>query len=327
MAAGKTSHRALVGITMLFTALTAHTAWAQSWPSRPVKMLHGFSAGTNVDTITRLVAADLGKVLGQPVVVEAQAGAGSTLAAGTVARAKPDGYTLLMTTGSHSVAGALYEKLPYDTEKSFSPISTVTFFAFAVTASATGRYQNLNDLIAYARANPGKVNYGSSGSGSTNHLAGEVLAKVTNTRMQHVPYKGFAPALTALLSGEIDFVVGSASSVLGNVKAGKMRVLALAAPKRWSGMPDVPTSFEQGLKDYDMSSWAGIMAPAELPRSISDRLHADTQKVLQVPSVRSTLEELGGEPRGSTPAEMSALISSELKRWTQVVSDAKIPKL
>lgn len=300
---------------------------AQAWPARPVKMLHGFSAGTNVDTITRLVAADLSKVLGQPVVVEAQAGAGSTLAAGTVARAKPDGYTLLMTTGSHSVAGALYEKLPYDTEKSFSSISTVTFFAFAVTASVAGRYQNLNDLIAYARANPGKVNYGSSGSGSTNHLAGEVLASLTNTRMQHVPYKGFAPALTALLSGEIDFVVGSASSVLGNVKAGKMRVLAMAAPRRWSGMPDVPTSFEQGLKDYDMSSWAGIMGPAELPRPIVDRLHADTQKVLQVPSVRSTLEELGGEPRGSTPAEMSALISSELKRWTQVVSDAKIPKL
>lgn len=300
---------------------------AQAYPTRPVKMLHGFSAGTNVDTITRLVAADLSKVLGQPVVVEAQAGAGSTLAAGTVARARPDGYTLLMTTGSHSVAGALYEKLPYDTEKSFSSISTVTFFAFAVTASAAGRYQNLNDLIAYARANPGKVNYGSSGSGSTNHLAGEVLASVTNTRMQHVPYKGFAPALTALLTGEIDFVVGSASSVLGNVKAGKMRVLAMAAPRRWSGMPDVPTSFEQGLKDYDMSSWAGIMAPAELPRAIVDRLHADTQKVLQVPSVRATLEELGGEPRGSTPAEMSALISSELKRWTQVVNDAKIPKL
>jgi tripartite-type tricarboxylate transporter receptor subunit TctC len=312
---------------VLFTTLAAQTAWSQAWPTRPVKMLHGFSAGTNVDTITRLVAGDLSKVLGQPVVVEAQAGAGSTLAAGTVARARPDGYTLLMTTGSHSVAGALYDKLPYDTEKSFSSISTVTFFAFAVTASAAGRYQNLNDLIAYARANPGKVNYGSSGSGSTNHLAGEVLASITNTRMQHVPYKGFAPALTALLSGEIDFVVGSASSVLGNVKAGKMRVLAMAAPRRWSGMPDVPTSFEQGLKDYDMSSWAGIMAPAELPRAIVDRLHADTQKVLQVPSVRATLEELGGEPRGSTPAEMSALISSELKRWTQVVSDAKIPKL
>jgi tripartite-type tricarboxylate transporter receptor subunit TctC len=312
---------------VLFTTLAAQTAWSQAWPTRPVKMLHGFSAGTNVDTITRLVAGDLSKVLGQPVVVEAQAGAGSTLAAGTVARARPDGYTLLMTTGSHSVAGALYDKLPYDTEKSFSSISTVTFFAFAVTASAAGRYQNLNDLIAYARANPGKVNYGSSGSGSTNHLAGEVLASITNTRMQHVPYKGFAPALTALLSGEIDFVVGSASSVLGNVKAGKMRVLAMAAPRRWSGMSDVPTSFEQGLKDYDMSSWAGIMAPAELPRAIVDRLHADTQKVLQVPSVRATLEELGGEPRGSTPAEMSALISSELKRWTQVVSDAKIPKL
>jgi tripartite-type tricarboxylate transporter receptor subunit TctC len=327
MRAGKTSHRALVATTVLFTTLAAQTAWSQAWPTRPVKMLHGFSAGTNVDTITRLVAGDLSKVLGQPVVVEAQAGAGSTLAAGTVARARPDGYTLLMTTGSHSVAGALYDKLPYDTEKSFSSISTVTFFAFAVTASAAGRYQNLNDLIAYARANPGKVNYGSSGSGSTNHLAGEVLASITNTRMQHVPYKGFAPALTALLSGEIDFVVGSASSVLGNVKAGKMRVLAMAAPRRWSGMSDVPTSFEQGLKDYDMSSWAGIMAPAELPRAIVDRLHADTQKVLQVPSVRATLEELGGEPRGSTPAEMSALISSELKRWTQVVSDAKIPKL
>ena len=232
-----------------------------------------------------------------------------------------------MGTGSHSVAGALYEQLPYDTEKSFSTISTVTFFAFAVTASAGSKYRNLNDLIAAARANPGHVNYGSSGSGSTNHLAGEVLAKMTNTQMVHVPYKGFAPALTALLAGEIDFVVGSASSVLGNVKAGKMRVLAMAAPRRWSGMPDVPTSFEQGLNGYDMSSWAGLMAPAELPRTIVDRLNSDTQKVLQIASIKATFEELGGEPRGSTPAEMSALISSELQRWTQVVNDAKIPKL
>lgn len=304
-----------------------HGALAQGYPTRPVRMLHGFAAGANVDTISRVMATELAKTLGQPVVVEPQPGAGGTIAAGTVARAKPDGYTVLMGTGSHSVAGALYEKLPYDTEKSFSGISTVTFFAFAVTASAAGRYQNLNDLINYARANPGKVSYGSSGSGSTNHLAGEVLASITKTQMLHVPYKGFAPALTALLAGEIDFVVGSASSVLGNVKAGKMRMLAMAAPKRWSGMPDVPTSFEQGLKDYDMSSWAGLMGPADLPRAVTERLHADTQKVLQIPAIKATFADLGGEPRGSTPAELSALIASELKRWTQVVNDAKIPKL
>ncbi len=327
MAVRNVRRRALIGATLLFAAMAVQPAWAQSYPSRPVKLFHGFAAGANVDTIARVMATELTKALGQPVVVEPQPGAGGTIAAATVARAKPDGYTLLMGTGSHSVAGALYDKLPYDTEKGFSSVSTVTFFAFAVTASAASRYQHVNDLVAYARANPGRVSYGSSGAGSTNHLAGEVLAKVSGTQMLHVPYKGFAPALTALLAGEIDFVVGSASSVLGNVKAGKMRVLAMAAPKRWSGMPDVPTSFEQGLKDYDMSSWAGIMAPADLPRAISDRLHADTQKVLQVPAIRATFEELGGEPRGSTPAEMSALIASELKRWVQVVNDAKIPKL
>jgi tripartite-type tricarboxylate transporter receptor subunit TctC len=304
-----------------------HDGFAQTYPNRPVRMLHGFAAGANVDTIARVMSPELGRLLGQTVIVEPQAGAGGTIAAASVARAKPDGYTLLMGTGSHSVAGALYEKLPYDTEKSFSSISTVTFFAFAVTASAAGRYHNLNDLVAYARANPGRVNYGSSGSGSTNHLAGEVLAKMTNTQMVHVPYKGFAPALTALLGGEIDFVVGSASSVLGNVKAGKMRVLAMAAPRRWSGMPDVQTSFEQGLNGYDMSSWAGLMAPADLPRAIVERLNADTQKVLQIAAIKTTFEELGGDPRGSTPAEMSALIASELQRWTQVVNDAKIPKL
>ena len=324
------SIRRMAGQAVLAMAILtlAQSAAAQSYPSRPVRMLHGFSAGTNVDTISRLMATELSKILGQSVLVEAQPGAGSTIAAATVARAKPDGYTLLMTTGSHSVAGALYEKLPYDTEKSFSYISTVTFFPFAVTASTvTGRYQNLNDLIAYARANPGKVNYGSSGSGSTNHLAGEVLAIMTRTQMQHVPYKGLAPAITAMLAGEIDFVVGSANSVLGQVKAGKMRVLAMAAPQRWSGMPDVPTAAEQGLKDYDMSSWAGLMGPADLPGAVVDRLHADTQKALQVPLVRTTLEEQGGEPRGSTPREMSSLVSNELKRWTLVVNEAKIPKL
>lgn len=199
--------------------------------------------------------------------------------------------------------------------------------AFAVTASAAGKYQNLNELIAGARAAPGRLTYGSSGSGSTNHLAGEMLAKLSGTRMLHVPYKGFAPALTALLAGEIDFVVGSASSVLGNVKAGKMRVLAMAVPRRWSGMADVPTAAEQGLAGYDMSSWAGLMGPADTPRAVVDRLNADTQKVLQVPAIKTTFEELGGEPRGSTPQEMSALVVSELQRWIQVVNDAKIPKL
>jgi tripartite-type tricarboxylate transporter receptor subunit TctC len=302
-------------------------AWAAPWPERAIKVLQGFAPGGNADTIARVVGGEMIKGLGQPLVFEAVAGAGGTLASAAVARAAADGYTLLLATGGHAVAGALYEKLPYHTVNSFQMVSTITFFPFLVVAQADSRHRSLSDLLAAARAKPDSVAYGSAGVGSTHHLAGELLARMAGAQLLHVPYKGDAASLTALMAGDIPMVIAPPTAVLGNLKAGKLRALAVTGPQRWAGMPEVPTVAEQGVPGFDVRSWAGWMLPAGTPPAVVERLNAETQKALQVAAVRQRLEEMGGEARGSTPAEMTAMVGSELQKWTQVVTDAKIPRL
>jgi len=302
-------------------------ARAQAWPERPIKVLQGFAAGGNADTIARLVGTEVGKALGQPVVIESVAGAGGTLASAAVARALPDGYTLLLATGGHAVAGALYEKLPYQTLASFQMVSTITFFPFLLVTTPDAKLRNLGDLLAAARSAPNGVAYGSAGVGSTHHLAGELLAKMAGLNLLHVPFRGDSASVNALLSGEIPFVIAPATAVLGQLKAGKLRALAVTGPQRWPGMPDVPTVAEQGVPGYDVRSWAGWMLPAGTPQHIVERLQAETQKALALPAVKTRLEEMGGEARGSSPQEMSAMVGAELQKWTKVVADAKIPRL
>ncbi|HSW08453.1 tripartite tricarboxylate transporter substrate binding protein [Aquabacterium sp.] len=302
-------------------------ARAQAWPARPIKVVQGFAAGGNADTIARVLGTELGKSLGQPLVVEAVAGAGGTLASGSVARAAPDGYTLLLATGGHAVAGALYDKLPYQTVNSFQMVSTITFFPFLIVTTADSKHRTLRDVLAAARAAPGAVAYGTAGVGSTHHLAGELLARMAGVQLLHVPYRGDSASVTALLGGEMPFVIVPPTAVLGQLKAGKLRGLAVTGPQRWPGLPEVPTVAEQGVAGYDVRSWAGWMLPAGTPPAIVERLHAETQKALQLPAVKSRLEEMGGEARGSTPQEMAALVGAEVQKWTQVVADAKIPRL
>jgi tripartite-type tricarboxylate transporter receptor subunit TctC len=311
--------------TFLGTRLTP--SFAQGWPERPIKAVQGFAAGGNADTIARLVGAEMSRSLGQPIVVEATTGAGGTLASAAVARAAPDGYTMLLATGGHVVAGALYEKLPYHTINSFQAVSTITFFPFLLVVAADSKYRTLSDVLAAARQAPGAVSYGTAGVGSTHHLIGELLTKMANVSMLHVPYRGDAASLTALLGGDIPVVVAPPTAVLGQIKAGKIRVIAVTGPQRWSGMPDVPTVAEQGVAGYDVRSWAGWLLPAGAPASVVERLNAETRKALQVPTVRARLEEMGGEARGSTPQEMQAMMTAELQKWTQVVADAHIPRL
>jgi tripartite-type tricarboxylate transporter receptor subunit TctC len=302
-------------------------ASAQAWPTRPIKVIQGFAAGGNADTIARVVGTEMGKGLGQSFVVEAVAGAGGTLASAAVARAAPDGYTLLLATGGHAVAGALFEKLPYQTVGSFQMVSTITFFPFLIVTTPNSKFRTLADLLAAARSAPGAVAYGTAGVGSTHHLAGELLAKTAGLSLLHVPFRGDTASLTGLLGGEIPFVIAPPTAVLGQLKAGKVRALAVTSPQRWHGMPDVPTVAEEGVASYDVRSWAGWMLPAGAPQSIVERLHAETQKALQVPAVRTRLEEMGGDARGSTPQEMAAMVGSELQKWTRVAADARIPKL
>ena len=302
-------------------------AAAQAWPERPIRALQGFAAGGNADAIARLVGGEMQKALGQTIVVEAVTGAGGTLASAAVARAAPDGYTMLLATGGHVVAGALYEKLPYHTLNSFQPVSTITFFPFLLVVPADSKFRSLTDVLAAARAQPGAVGYGTAGIGSTHHLIGELMTKLADVRMLHVPYRGDAASLTALLGGEIPLVVAPPTAVLGQLKAGKMRAIAVTGAQRWSGMPDVPTVAEQGVTGYDVRSWAGWLLPAGAPAAVVERLNAETRKALQVATVKARLEEMGGEARASSPQEMQAMLAAELQKWTQVVADARIPRL
>lgn len=301
-------------------------AWAQGYPERPVKIYQGFAPGGNADTIARLMGAEMGKGLNQPLVVEAQAGAGGNIAAATVARAKPDGYTLLLATGGHAVAGALYQKLAYRSVADFEMISTITFFPFLLVVPADSKYRSLSNLLTDAQARPGSVSYGTAGVGSTHHLAGELLARTAKVEMQHVPYRGDAASITAVLAGEIPLAIAPPTAVMSHLKAGKLRALAVTSAQRWTLMPELPTVAEQGVAAYEVSSWAGLMAPAGTPRPLIERLNTEVRQALQQAPLRARLADMGGEARASSPEEMKTLLVGELQRWTQLVAEANIPK-
>ncbi len=302
------------------------TTWGQAYPDRSIKILQGFAPGGNADNIARVVTGEMAKGLNQSFVVEAQTGAGGTIASAGIARAKPDGYSLLLATGGHAVAGALYNSLPYKTVADFEMISTITYFPFLIVTSADSKLRNFADLLAAAKKTSEGLSYGTAGIGSTHHLAGELLAKMGKVDLLHVPYRGDAASITAMLANDVSFIIAPPTAVLPNIKAGKLRALATTGMQRWVGLPDLPTVAEQGVSGYDVRSWAGLMAPAGTPRPIIDRLNQEVLKALQVSTVKTRLEEMGGEAKGSTPEEMKAMVASELQKWTQVVADAKIPK-
>jgi len=315
----------IAGLTVTATSTTS-SAWGSQYPDRSIKILQGYAPGGNADTIARLVGGEISQALGQSVIIESQSGAGGTIAAATVAHAKPDGYTLLLALGGHAVSGAIYNKLPYKTIDDFEMISTITYFPFLLVVQADSKFQNLNDVLTAARIKAQSVAYGTAGVGTGHHLAGELLGKLANVELLHVPYRGDAASITALLGGELPFIIAPPTAVLANIKAGKLRAIAVTGPQRWTGMPDVPTVAEQGVAGYDARSWAGLLAPAGTPRPIINRLSEETKKVLQQPSIRTRLEEMGGDVRASSPEEMKAMVSSQLQRWTQLVAETNIPK-
>ena len=300
--------------------------WAESYPEHAIKILQGFAPGGNADNIARALGNEMGKGLNQSFVVEAQTGAGGTIAATTVARAKPDGYTLLLATGGHAVAGALYNSLAYKTVADFEMVSTITYFPFLIVTSADSKFKTLNDLLDAAKKAPETVSFGSAGIGSTHHLAGEFLAKMAKVNLLHVPYRGDAASITALMANDVSCIVVPPTAVTSNIKAGKIRALATSGAQRWSGMPELATVAEQGVANYDVRSWACLMAPAGTPKAVVERLSLEVNKALMVAGVKSRLEEMGGDVKGSTPEEMKTMVSAELQKWNQVVADAKIPK-
>jgi tripartite-type tricarboxylate transporter receptor subunit TctC len=293
----------------------AAPAQAQVYPSRPVTLVVGFAPGGSADILARLVAQKLSTSLGQQVIVDNRPGAGGTIGAAAVAAAKPDGQTLLLVTSGHAGSGALYSKLSYDPQKAFVPVIKLGATPVVVVANASSPFHDLKDVMAAARKSPGKLNYAAGGGGATvTNLAAEFLKHDAAIDMVQINYKGSGPALTALLGGEVDLGFDIPSSALPLIKAGRLRALAVTSRNRAATLPDVPTVAEQGVPNFEVTGWFGVLAPAGTPAPIVERLNKDLQAMLAQPDVKSKLAELGLEPGGGDSAEFGKLIDSETRR-------------
>jgi tripartite-type tricarboxylate transporter receptor subunit TctC len=310
--------------TAIAFATAAHAQ--QDYPNRPIRIIQGFAPGGNADAIARVLAAELTKSLGQPVLVESKPGAGGTLGADSVAKAAPDGYTLGLLTGGHPVGGALYKSVPYKTVDDFEWISTAALLTFVVSVNANSKTPSLKSLLDAARASPYNVKYGSAGIGSTQHLVAELLASEGHVQMTHVPYRGESAAITAALSDEVNFIVTTLTPVVSQIQAGTLKAIAVSTAMRSPDLPDVPTAAEAALPGFEVSSWAGLATTGGTPRPIVQKLNREVLKALQVPEVKSRIESFGAVVQGSTPEEMRARVARDLARWTQVIDKAKIER-
>jgi tripartite-type tricarboxylate transporter receptor subunit TctC len=296
-------------------------AWAQPWPAKPIRMVIAFAPGGPTDIVARVIAAKLSEQLGQTVLVENRPGAGGNLAAELVAKAAPDGYTLFYNTSAITIGPALYGKVNYDPLRDFAPISTTATNPMVLMVNPSLPPKTAKEFVDYARANPGKLNYGSSGSGTITHLATAALASQLGLTMTHVPYKGSAPALVDLAAGITQVMTDTVNSAMPYLKDGRMRAIAVTMPRRLAVLPDVPTLSETVMPGMEMTAWQGIVAPAGTPAPIIQRMHAEIQKALANPEVRSKLVAAGTEILGSTPEEYAAYIRSELARWSRIVKE------
>ena len=308
----------------VFALSTAPAADADTYPQRPIRLVAPFPPGGGVDITARLLADPLGKALGQTVVVDNRAGAGGRLGIEIVARANPDGYTLGLGGIGMAISRALYTKLPYDTLRDFIPISLLTEQANILVAHPSIAAKSFEDLIALARSQPGKLTYGTPGVGTGTHLATVLLLTSQKAELVHVPYKGAGPALTALLSNEIMVYLSTFASALPYVKADRLRAFAVTGAKRAKPLPEVPTVAESGVPGYEYVTWYGLVAPANVPRTIIDRLNQATVAVLNTPEIRQRYVSQGMDPIPSTSAHYAAHLRSETEKWTKAARAAKI---
>lgn len=295
---------------------------AASYPSRPVTIIVGFPPGGPTDIIARVVATRLSQAWGKPVVVENKPGAGSNIATEQVVRAAPDGYTLLVETIANATNMSVYKKLNYDTRKDLAPIVQFMASPSVLVAGSHVPAKNLKELLDLARAQPGKLNYASTGVGGSPHLAGEMLKYRAGIDIVHIPYKGASPALNDLLAGNVSIGFMTSLGLGQHIRSGKLKAIAVASPKRLPDLPDVPTTAEAGLPDFNVLSWNGLAAPANTPRPIIDKLNAEVNRILSTPEVRKQLESLGGFPIGGTPEEFAKYVDSEIRTWGAVVKSA-----
>ena len=313
----------LIGMLLAFGVL-AHDAIAQKYPEKTVRIVTPFGPGGGTDIFGRLIAQRLTERFGQQFIVENRPGAGSLLGTELVAKAPPDGYTLLITSASFSFNPGLYSSLRFDPLKDFTPITLVIRVPHVISVLPTFPAKSAPDLVNLARARPGDVLYASSGPGSAMHVAGAFFGIVTNTKLTHVPYKGGAATVTAVLSGEATAAFNTLETVIGQIKAGRIRAIAVSTRERALALPDVPTVIESGIKDYEIFGWFGLMAPAGTPPALVEQLSGEINKIMTLPAMRDRVIADGGTPVGTTPAEFQRFVQSEIAKWTRVIKQAGI---
>lgn len=298
---------------------------ADHYPTKPITYVVPFAAGGTTDLLGRLIGQRMSQVLGQSVVVENRAGAGGNIGSDYVAKAPADGYTLLGgTISSHAINVSLYPKMPYDPVKNFQPIALIGTLPNVLVVNANSPWKSVQDVVAAAKAKPGTVNFGSSGNGTSQHLAAELFANMAGLKMTHVPYKGSSQAVQALLGSQVDLVFENSVAAMPMIQSGKFRALATTGAKRAAELPDVPTMAESGLKGYEIVSWQAIFAPAGTPKPIVDKLSTEIGKIIHQPDVRARLASMGVEPSGAGPAELGNFQKSEVAKWANLIKVANI---
>ena len=301
-------------------------AFAQAWPTKPVKIIVPYPPGGAVDVVTRKVAQKLSEQTGQPFVIENKAGATGTIGSAQVAQSPADGHTLLANDMTYSLLPHVFKQLPWDHEKDLVPVTTTMFAPYGLAVRADGPYKTLADLIAAAKANPGKLNFGSGGNGTAPHFAGELLMLTTKTSMTHVPYKGAAEAMTGLVGGQVDLLLASTASLLGQTRGGKARILAISGDRRASILPDVPTFAQAGLPEYGIMNFNGLWAPRGTPPTVLARIQSETSKAVASADVKAFFESQAGEPGGTPIAEFAKRVQDTTRLWGRVAEAAKVEK-
>jgi len=303
----------------------ATVAAAQTYPTKPIRLMVPFPPGGSTDIVARIVAQKLGAQLGQSVVIENRGGAGGSLGTAVVAKAPADGYTLTVgTTSTHVVAPSVFQKLEYDPVRDFAPISLIAVTPYLLVVNPSVKATSLKELVELMKSQPGKMNYASAGVGSTTHLAMEMLKGASQTYALHIPYNGNGPAGTAVIAGQVEILFGSLPAVLPHAKSGRVRALAVGTPKRSPSLPDVPTVSESGYPGFDASLWLAIMAPAGTPQPVIDRLHKEVVAAVSDKATAEVLDKNGAEPLTSTPAELAAMIRDGVVKYAKVVKDAGV---
>jgi tripartite-type tricarboxylate transporter receptor subunit TctC len=309
---------------LLLAAFCAPPSHAQDYPTKPIRMIVPYPPAGGTDIVARTISEPLAKELGQPIIVDNRGGAAGNIGTDLAAKSAPDGYTILFTLSSHTINPKLYDKLPFDVEKDFTPVSLAAFIPQILVAHPSVPANNIKELIALAKSQPGKLNYASVGTGSPGHIAGELFKLKTGVDIVHVPYKGGGPAVTDTLGGQVQLLFVSMPAALQYVKAGRLKALAVTSDKRSAAAPDIPTIAESGVPDCVVNSWYGALVPAKTSPSVVSKLQASFARVLQMPEVKERLFAQGAEATFSTSAEFDRLIRDELKQWEFVIREARI---